>query len=216
MACEFFDDRCMRRLHRHRQLQPPFAETAAYYLLLEVEGLQAEAADAWLQQVFEAQLCQDGVLASTTAQEKALWSLREGISESLSATGLPHKNDIALPLLNLKDFCAQLDSLFRQVYPAYEVCVFGHIGDGNLHVNVMQPDKSTPKEFFAQMAQADQHMFALVQKMGGSISAEHGIGLLKKNSLHYSRTPEEINLMRGMKKVLDPQSILNPGKVFAE
>jgi FAD/FMN-containing dehydrogenase len=216
MACEFFDARCMQRLHRHRHLQPPFAQRSAYYLLLEVEGLHAEAADAWLQQVFEAQLCSDGVLASTGAQEKALWALREGISESLSATGLPHKNDIALPLQRLEAFCKQLDSLFQRVYPAYEVCVFGHIGDGNLHVNVMQPEQGTPQEFFAQMALADQQMFALVQKMGGSISAEHGIGLLKKNSLHFSRTPEEIKLMRDVKKVLDPLTILNPGKVFSE
>jgi FAD/FMN-containing dehydrogenase len=153
-------------------------------------------------------------LAQTGTQAAELWSLREGISESLSATGLPHKNDIALPVAALEAFCGELDALFAGSYPGWEIAVFGHIGDGNLHVNVMKPDALEKTAFLARTSEADHAIFGLVKKHGGSISAEHGIGLLKKPYLGYTRTDAEIELIRSVKKVLDPKGILNPGKVI--
>lgn len=215
MAYEFFTDVCYQRLARHRKLKLPFAEAASHYVLVEVENFAAESLEAWTASLFENELVLDGVVASTTAQGHELWTLREGISESLSATGMPHKNDIALPITQLTEFCSELDAFFAAHYPGWEICLFGHIGDGNLHLNVMKPDAMSKEDFLRQTHAADDDIFALVRKYNGSISAEHGIGLLKRDYLHYSRKPEEIALIKALKKTLDPHNILNPGKVIA-
>ncbi|WP_141589266.1 FAD-binding oxidoreductase [Myxococcus sp. AB056] len=212
-AYEFFTDRCMARLSRHRKLRPPFETPSECYVLLEAEAKDAAAVEGWLGSLFERELVTDGVQAQGAAQAAELWALREGISESLSATGLPHKNDISLPVAGLEAFCAELEAIFSARYPGWEICLFGHIGDGNLHVNVMKPDAMDKAEFLAHTKQADPTMFALVQKHGGSISAEHGVGLLKKDYLGYSRAPAELALLRTLKRALDPRGILNPGKV---
>ena len=213
MAYEFFTDRCLDRLLRHRKLRQPFAAPATHYVLLEIER-QATDVDKFIHEIFEAALVTDGVVAQSSQQAQELWALREGISESLSATGLPHKNDIALPVGGLEAFCGELDALFAMRYPGWEICLFGHIGDGNLHVNVMKPDAMGKAEFLRETKAADGHMFALVEKHKGSVSAEHGIGLLKKDALKYTRSAEQIEIMRQLKRVLDPKGILNPGKIF--
>jgi FAD/FMN-containing dehydrogenase len=185
--------------------------------LLEVEagGAADDAAlEEWTTSLFERGLIEDGTMAQHSAQGAELWALREGISESLSATGLPHKNDVALPVAALEAFCAELGSVFAARYPDWEICLFGHIGDGNLHVNVMKPDALSKEEFLARAKEADHEMFALVKKHGGSISAEHGIGLLKKDYLGYSRSKEELSLLRTIKRALDPGNVLNPGKIL--
>jgi FAD/FMN-containing dehydrogenase len=213
-AFEFFTDKCLLRLLMHRALRPPLEASAPFYVLLEIEGGAAQDVEPWLASLFDRDLVIDGTLAQHTEQAAALWALREGISESLAATGLPHKNDIALPVAALEGFCAAFGQVFETRYPGWEVCLFGHIGDGNLHVNIMKPDALSREEFWAQTKAADDDMFALVRDFGGSISAEHGVGLLKKSHLGYSRSPDEIALMRALKRVFDPRNILNPGKVF--
>jgi FAD/FMN-containing dehydrogenase len=218
MAYEFFTDRCLARLQRHRKVRDPFAAAASHYVLLEVEAADVssrEPLETWTAKVFEDGLAVDGVLAQHGAQAQELWTLREGISESLSATGLPHKNDISLPIACLEAFCTELESLFAARYPGFEICNFGHIGDGNLHVNVMKPDAMPKDEFLQQTKAADHEMFTLVRKHHGSISAEHGIGLLKRDYLGYSRSDAEIALLRALKATLDPKGILNPGKILA-
>ena len=213
-AYEFFTDRCLARLKRHRKIADPFEGTATHYVLLEVEAHDRDALEAWLLEVMDAELVLDGVLAQSGPQAQELWTLREGISESLSATGLPHKNDIALPIPGLHAFCADLEALFAERYPDLEICLFGHIGDGNLHVNVMKPDAMDKEAFLVRTHEADRYMMELVRRHRGSVSAEHGIGLLKKDWLGYSRSEAEIAIMRGLKQVLDPKGILNPGKVI--
>ena len=213
-AYEFFTDRCLARLRRHRAVKSPFADDASHYVLLEVEGADAATLEAWVASVFEQGLALDGVQAQHAGEAAQLWTLREGISESLSATGTPHKNDISLPIAALESFCAELDGVFARRWPGWEICLFGHIGDGNLHVNVMKPDDLAKDAFLARTKEADADMFELVRAHGGSVSAEHGIGLLKKPYLGYTRTPREIELFRAMKRALDPRGILNPGKVF--
>ena len=214
MAYEFFTELCLARVKRHRKVRSPFAAASPYYVLLEIENGEADAVEAWIASLFERALVTDGVLAQHASQAAELWALREGISESLSATGLPHKNDIALPIAALESFCAELGEVFASRYPDWEICLFGHIGDGNLHINVMKPDALDKAEFFRRTKDADHAMFALVKKHHGSISAEHGIGLLKKDYLAYSRAPAEIALMKAIKRALDPEGILNPGKVI--
>ncbi|MFN0061490.1 MAG: FAD-binding oxidoreductase [Myxococcaceae bacterium] len=214
-AYEYFTQRALERVQRHRKLRAPFEAPAAFYVLLEAEPANDAALEGWLASVLESGFIADGVLAQNATQAAELWALRESISESLSATGLPHKNDIAVPIAALAAFCAELDAVFAAEYPDWEVVVFGHIGDGNLHVNVMKPDGLSKEGFYARTAAVDQTLFRLVQRHGGTISAEHGIGLLKRPYLGFSRTPAEIELMRAIKRVLDPQNIMNPGKAYA-
>lgn len=211
-AFEMMSDACLARLAQHRGLRPPLEVSAPYYVLLEVESGSRESLEDWLGEILD--IVEDGTLASGAEQARHLWQLREGISESLSATGLPHKNDISLPIASLEEFVVELEALFEANYPELEICLFGHIGDGNLHVNVMKPDALSKEAFLAVAHAADEGMFKLIQKHRGSISAEHGIGLLKKPWLRYVRSEGEIALMRQMKKILDPAGILNPGKVF--
>jgi FAD/FMN-containing dehydrogenase len=214
MAYEFFTDKCSRRLEAHRKIRPPFEQPSSHYVLLEVEAAKPGALDGWLSSLFERGLVSDGTLAADSDQAKFLWSLREGISESLSATGLPHKNDISLPVSGLKAFCDELEALLAKDYAGWELCLFGHIGDGNLHVNIMKPDALEKAAFLERTHACDADVFRLVKAHQGSISAEHGIGLLKKDFLGYSRTPLEVAMMRQLKASLDPKGLLNPGKVL--
>ncbi|MCP3104380.1 FAD-binding oxidoreductase [Myxococcus sp. K15C18031901] len=213
-AYEFFTDRCLARVQRHRKLRSPFEAGSGCYVLLEAESRDAAAVEAWLGSLFERGLVTDGTQAQSATQAAELWALRESISESLSATGLPHKNDISLPVAGLEAFCAELESVFSARYPGWEICLFGHIGDGNLHVNVMKPDEMDKAEFLAHTKGADPTMFELVRKHAGSISAEHGVGLLKKDYLGYSRSEAELALLRVLKRTLDPRGVLNPGKIL--
>jgi FAD/FMN-containing dehydrogenase len=214
-AYEMFTDACLDRVVAHRKLRAPLAQHAGHYVLVEFEGpVDRDALEGWIAQLFESSVVNDGVLAQTSPEARDLWSLRESISESLSATGFPHKNDVALPVAALEAFCAELGDVFARRYPGWEICLFGHIGDGNLHVNVMKPDGADKPSFLAKTKEADRDLFDLVRKHRGSISAEHGVGLLKRPYLGYSRTPEEIAVMRAIKRALDPQNLLNPGKVL--
>ena len=213
-AFEFFTDRCAARVVRHRKLRLPFAAPSSHYVLIEAENADPDALAAFGVDVVERELAQDATMAQTPAQAADLWALREGISESLAATGFPHKNDIALPIAALETFCAELEALIAGRHPGFELCLFGHIGDGNLHVNVMRPEGMDAAAFAERTRAADHDLFALVQRHRGSISAEHGVGLLKKPYLSYSRSPVEIELLRSVKRTLDPLGILNPGKIF--
>jgi FAD/FMN-containing dehydrogenase len=217
-AYEFFTDACLARVVRHRKLRAPFDAPATHYVLLEIErsgasGTRESDLEAWTTSLFDRGIVLDGTLAQHSTQAAELWALREGISESLSATGLPHKNDIALPIAALEAFSAELGAVFASRYAGWEICLFGHIGDGNLHVNVMKPDALDKSEFLKRTKDADHDMFALVKKHGGSISAEHGVGLMKKDYLSYSRSADEIALLKTLKRALDPNGILNPGKI---
>jgi FAD/FMN-containing dehydrogenase len=222
-AYEFFSQPCLDRVVTHRKLRPPLSEPSSYYVLLEVEGDGTTDVDAarlagklepWIERVFGDSLAVDGTLAQHSGEARDLWALREGISESLSATGLPHKNDVSLPIASLDAFSSDLEQLFAARYPGWEICLFGHVGDGNLHINVMKPEAMDRAEFFAKTKEADRDLFAIVQRHGGSISAEHGIGILKKPFLSFTRSDAEIAVMRSIKRTLDPNGILNPGKIL--
>ncbi|MDP9149310.1 MAG: FAD-binding oxidoreductase, partial [Myxococcota bacterium] len=216
-AYEMFTEACLGRVLSHRKLRRPMGVPAAstqHYVLIELERAPRDDLEAWVQSLFERGVVRDGVLAQNATEARDLWALRESISEALSATGFPHKNDISLPVQGLEAFCAELGSVFAARYPSWEICLFGHIGDGNLHVNVMKPEGMDKATFLARAKEADRELFDLVRKHGGSISAEHGVGLLKKAWLGWSRTPAEIATMRAVKLALDPRNLFNPGKIF--
>jgi FAD/FMN-containing dehydrogenase len=213
-AYEMFTHACVERVLSHRRLRPPFDAAASHYVLVELEDADSGALETWVASLFERGLVQAGTLAQSSTEARDLWALRESISESLSATGFPHKNDIALPIAALESFCAALGDVFARRYPGWEVCLFGHVGDGNLHVNVMKPADMEKPAFLARVKEADVDLFDLVKAHAGSVSAEHGIGLLKKPWLTWTRSAAEIAAMRAVKKALDPAGILNPGKIF--
>jgi FAD/FMN-containing dehydrogenase len=213
-AYEMFTQACLARVLSHRKLRPPMEAASPFYVLVELEDAPRDAIEKWVAWLFEREIVQDGVLAQTAAEARDLWALRESISESLSATGLPHKNDIALPIAALEAFSEDFGDVFARRYAGWEVCVFGHIGDGNLHVNVMKPDALDKATFLSRTHEADRDLFDLVKKHGGSVSAEHGIGLLKKAWLPWTRSEADLAVMRAVKKALDPSGIFNPGKIF--
>jgi FAD/FMN-containing dehydrogenase len=215
-AYELFSHRCLQHVLSHRNnLRAPFASNPAYYVLIEADSCGvAEETDGWLTNVVAKGMVSDGTIALHSGEANQLWALREGIGESLEAHGDFHANDVALPIDRLDAFCADLDRLFERSYPGCEVCVFGHIGDGNLHINILKPAALASATFVDRMHEADVALFSLVKHHRGSISAEHGIGLLKKPFLSYSRSAAELDTMRGIKRVLDPNNVLNPGKIF--
>ncbi len=216
-AFECLTDSCLQAVREVRKVSSPFQKTYPAYVLLEVERSHStprEALEPWLASLFENQLVQDGTWAQSPREARDLWAFREGVSESLSVLGVVHKNDIALPISSLKEFLADFEKTFALSHPDFKIYVFGHIGDGNLHVNTMMPQHWNRENFFQTCKKSDLDLFSLVQKYHGSISAEHGIGLIKKDFLHFTRSSEEVQLMRSIKKIFDPQGLLNPGKIF--
>jgi FAD/FMN-containing dehydrogenase len=214
-AFEFFNDRAIDHVIRHGA-QDPFEQRSAYYLITEFDVGEEEQSSAALE-VFEHCLgegwIEDGVISRSSAQAAALWRLREGITESLASLR-PYKNDISVRIGAIPAFMQAMRDIFDREYPGYDVVWFGHIGDGNLHVNVIRPEGLGDEAFVQECERVTAMLSAELTRCGGSISAEHGIGLVKKKHLHGTRSAAEIALMRGIKKVLDPQGIMNPGKLF--
>jgi len=214
-AFEFFTDVALRHVLAHGG-QAPFAGTYPYYVVTEFAGGD-EATEAAAMAAFEHCMEQgwivDGVISQSGAQAAQLWRLREGITESI-ARYTPYKNDVSVRISAMPAFLARAQALLGQAYPQYEVVWFGHIGDGNLHINVLKPADVDGAEFVAHCEQVTRLLAQALQEHGGSISAEHGIGLVKKPYLGSTRSPEEIALMRGIRRVFDPNGILNPGKLL--
>jgi len=215
-AFEFFSQAALDKVTEHQGHAKPFETRASFYALLEFETANESVLDVAMA-LFEACVEEgwvlDGVLSQSLAQARALWKLREDISETLWHWQ-PYKNDISVRVSRMPDFLREVDELVAARYPDFEVIWYGHIGDGNLHLNILRPETLSNEEFVAKCGTVSGEIGQLLAKYEGSISAEHGVGLLKKEYLHYSRSPLEIKLMRQLKKVFDPNSILNPGKLF--
>jgi len=215
MAFEFLTERCVEVVEAHGAAQSPFEQRSPAYVLVELEDVgTGDGADGWLETIFSEGLVSDGVLAESGKQSRELWALRENISESLSKTGFLHKNDVSLPVSRLPEFVSELEEVLERRYPDFGVYLFGHVGDGNVHINIMKPESWGTEDFLGACHETDMVLFEQVKKYDGSISAEHGIGLLKKPFLGFSRTPAELEIFRRIKKALDPNGRLNPGKVF--
>ncbi len=214
-AFEFFTDRALEHVLAHGA-QAPFDSVYPYYVVTEyASGDEAQEAAALA--AFEACMEQgwvlDGVISQSDAQAAQLWRLREGITEAL-ARYKPYKNDVSVRISAMPAFLAQTQALLGEAYPQFDVVWFGHIGDGNLHINVLKPDATADADFIAACEQVTKLLAQVLAQHGGSISAEHGIGLVKKPYLDSTRSVEEIALMRAVKRVFDPAGLLNPGKLF--
>ena len=212
-ALEYLSRPCLEAVLQVHGLSDPLSTRCPGYALWEVEGPRDSRFDSWLESTLAHPGVRDGVLAQSRSDVRALWQYRERITESLAALGLMHKTDVSVAVADLPEFANRLE---REVAPHYpgQLFLFGHVGDGNVHVNLMKPSAMEPATFWQQVQVADEHLYGLLHSLSGSVSAEHGIGLLKKKALPYSRGAQEIEAMRQIKRALDPQGLLNPGKVF--
>ncbi|MFW5823971.1 MAG: FAD-binding oxidoreductase [Marinobacter sp.] len=215
-AYEFFSHQAMEHVLAHGQVQAPFATEAPYYALLEFEAVSDQVMDeamALFEQCVESGWVLDGVISQSETQARNLWQLRERISESI-APRTPYKNDISVVVSKVPEFLREIDAVVNEHYPDFEIIWFGHIGDGNLHLNILKPENMAKEEFFDRCQQVNKWVFDIVRRYRGSVSAEHGVGLVKKDYLQYTRSPAEIAYLRGIKQVFDPNGIMNPGKIF--
>lgn len=216
LAFEFFSELALQKVVAHQNLQRPFETAAPYYALIEFEQITESASDqamSLFEHCVEQGWVLDGVISQSVAQAQSLWRLREDISETISRW-TPYKNDISTLTSRVPEFLAEVEAVVSAQYPEFEIVWFGHIGDGNVHLNILRPDGLPMDEFQTRCGEVSRWVFEIVQHYGGSVSAEHGVGLLKKDYLQYSRSSEEIALMRQIKAVFDPAGIMNPGKIF--
>jgi FAD/FMN-containing dehydrogenase len=215
-AFEFFSDRAVQLVTARGDVPRPFDTATPYYALLEFEATTPEVSEAALT-VFEACVEQgwvlEGVISQSDTQLRNLWRLREDISETISVF-TPYKNDISVVVSKVPGFLEDIDAIVSKEYPDFEIIWFGHIGDGNLHLNILKPESLDKQAFFKECARVNQWVFETVQKYDGSISAEHGVGMTKKDYLHYTRSAEEVAYMRLIKQAFDPNHVMNPGKIF--
>lgn len=216
VAFEFFSDLALQYVQKSTHLGDPLSQRSPYYIVTEIEAPNDQSEENILsvfEKLLEKEIIIDGSMAQSAQQSQTFWRYREDISESISPYS-PYKNDISVKISKVPTFMKDIDSVLKVAYPTWEVVWFGHIGDGNLHINILRPKDMTKEDFVKECQKVDQKVFEAVQRHQGSISAEHGVGLTKKPFLHYTRSPEEITIMKGIKKIFDPDGIINPGKVF--
>ena len=158
----------------------------------------------------------DAVVAESLAQAKNLWHIRESVPLAQAAEGLNIKHDISIPISRIPEFVQATDALLTQAIPGVRLVDFGHLGDGNLHYNVQAPEGADAAEFLrTQEERINDIVYGSVKAHGGSISAEHGVGSLKAHTLPHYKPAVALDLMRAIKGALDPQNIMNPGRVLA-
>lgn len=216
-AFEFFSDRCLEKILGRGDVPAPFESRTPFYALLEFEALNEDVANEALttfEHCVEQGWVLDGVMSQSQQQLENLWKLREYISETISHW-TPYKNDISVTVGQVPAFLKDIDDIVSANYPDFDVLWYGHIGDGNLHLNILKPEALAKEDFFAKCAVVNKWVFEIVEKYNGSISAEHGVGMTKRDYLQYSRSAEEIACMKAIKAVFDPNGIMNPGKIFA-
>lgn len=216
MAFEMFTSLALDKVLSAHNLPEPLDSKCPYYVLIEVElgnGFGEDELTTALEHYFEQEWAVDGTMSSNSTQYENLWKYRELISESIAPL-TPYKNDVSVKISKIPDFIKAIYETVMKENADLEVVIFGHIGDGNLHVNTLKPDSLSMEDFVTRCEKVNKILFQEIKKIGGSISAEHGVGLLKKQYLEYSRAPEEIRIMKDIKKSFDPNGVLNPGKIF--
>jgi D-lactate dehydrogenase (cytochrome) len=217
---EWISALCLDLVEQHFPAQrSPFANRYPHYVLLELSDAESEAhASAQLEalatRATDQGLVRDVVVASSLAQSQALWALRENISAAQALDGKNIKHDIALPISQLAEFISVTDALLQQAFPGCRMVSFGHMGDGNVHYNVSAPLGQSDDAFLLQQAEVNRCVYDSVHQFGGSISAEHGLGAMKRDTILRYKSETEMQLMRAIKQALDPHQLMNPGKVL--
>ena len=196
----------------------PLSTVYPWYVLIEVSSQQTtglrEALEEILAEGVEKGLVLDATFAESMEQAKAFWRIREMFGEVQRHIGASIKHDISVPIAKIPQFIEEADAAVAKLIPGARTMPFGHVGDGNIHYNAMQPENMSKQEFLNRWSDVNEVVFGIVKKYNGSISAEHGVGVLKRDILHIYKDPVALDLMRGIKQLLDPNGILNPGKVL--
>jgi FAD/FMN-containing dehydrogenase len=201
-------------------LKVPFWQEAPYCVLLELSDTESEShAEQRLEQVLgialDKNVASEVVIAQSLSQSRELWQVRESISSAQAAEGLNIKHDISLPVSAIPAFVKQTDTALANALPGLRIVNFGHLGDGNLHYNIQCPEGADAAHFLkTNEPQVNDMVYDAVMSFGGSVSAEHGIGRLKVESLPHYKDPVALQLMRNIKQALDPQKLMNPGRVL--
>ena len=215
-AFELISARAMRFVCKHVPgTTVPFAEAHAWYVLLDADsGGQTDSVVAMLARAVERGVVADAVIAKNAGEAEALWKLRHAIAEAQKHEGLSLKHDVSVPIGRIDEFLSTCEQRLQREMKGIRPVVFGHVGDGNLHYNISQSHDVDKQQFAEDGKAITALIYELVSEMGGSISAEHGIGVLKKEPLARYRSAAEIALMKTLKQALDPTNTLNPGKVI--
>ena len=217
---ELMSDFCLRLVATHfPSLPQPFSARHAQYVLLEVSSSESEAhAVALLEQTINEALARgvadDAVVATSIAQSRGLWRVREHIPLAQAAAGKNIKHDISLPVSSIPAFIDATQAAVLAAFPGAQLVCFGHLGDGNLHFNIAPPEGQSHAAFLANQDAISRIVHDSVSANAGSISAEHGIGALKRDELRHFKSPVEMALMQTIKRALDPLDLMNPGKVI--
>jgi FAD/FMN-containing dehydrogenase len=189
----------------------PLAQPSPWYVLTDLT-VRRDVAESFLSQGLERGLINDAALAGSAAQSAALWRLRESISEAQKPEGGSIKHDVSVPVSHIPAFMKEGLAAVEKLVPGIRPVPFGHVGDGNLHFNFTQPRGADPNAFLARWEEVNRVVHDIVVAHGGSISAEHGIGVLKREEARRYKSAVELDLMRRIKRALDPKGIMNPGK----
>lgn len=220
MACETMSGFALSLAEKHVEgVASPLEGRHEVYVLLEFGSTDPNAdlpalMEAALTDAYEATVIEDAVIAHSGAQSEAIWKIRETIPEAQKKEGGSIKHDVAVPVSRTPEFIARASALVTDLIPGVRPVTFGHLGDGNIHFNLTQPEGADKKEFLSQWHTVNAHVHDLVAAMGGSFSAEHGIGQLKTGEMIRLKSETELDLMRAVKTALDPENRLNPGKVI--
>jgi D-lactate dehydrogenase (cytochrome) len=198
----------------------PFAETHPYYALIKLTSAREDMAlkdtlERILADALEPGLVEDAVIAASEAQAEALWRIRESIPEGQKREGGSIKNDVSVPVSRVPEFIARASEAVEKALPGIRVVAFGHLGDGNIHFNLTQPAGADSEAYLARWERLHRIVCDIATGLGGSFSAEHGIGRLKRADMARYKSEVEVDLMRTLKRALDPNNIMNPGKVVS-
>lgn len=197
----------------------PLPEKHPAYMLVELsENTDFATANNTLEEALaagiEAGLVRDAVIATSDQQRNDFWGLRENVSEAQKLDGVSIKHDVSVPVSKVPELIANASAKLAERFPDIRIVAFGHVGDGNIHYNCSKSQRQAAEEFFRQGAEVNHIVYDVVHALGGSISAEHGLGQLKVDEITRYKDPLELELMRNIKKTLDPHGIMNPGKVL--
>jgi FAD/FMN-containing dehydrogenase len=216
VAFELIADLALQFTIRHMGVRHPLGTSSPWYVLAELADPVPGAMEALLERAIETGLASDAVVAQSEAQRSELWATRELISESQKPEGGSIKHDVSVPVSKVPQFLAEADAAVSRLVPGARFVSFGHLGDGNIHYNVSQPEGMDKAQFLDMWNAMNDVVFAVVTKLNGSISAEHGIGRLKAHRMPEIKSPVELAMMRDLKRLFDPHNILSPGRVLPE
>lgn len=199
-------------------ISDPLSEPHDWYTLIEFSTSRPNSDlragfEGLLEAAFEDGIIVDAVIAESQAQAENLWRIRESLPEAQKFEGGSIKHDVSVPVSLVPDFITRAMALVKDAHPGVRPCPFGHVGDGNVHFNVTQPEEMDKETYLAEWEAMNRIVHDLVMEMNGSISAEHGIGLLKVEEMEHYKDPVELDLMKTLKAALDPKRTMNPGKV---